>query len=129
MPCQATEMVVPVLPPEHYDVFAAQLDISSRQHSILKNNILAGGKRLTIEIVSVRRRQSRFSTPRRAFISLGPGNKRSHRLRARRLVSSRPAPRREKPKRMPGKSRREIFSFQRPLFSFVGKNLPILFRR
>ena len=27
----------------HYDVFAAELDITSREYSILKNNIVAGG--------------------------------------------------------------------------------------
>ncbi len=41
---------------ETYDVFAAELDITSREYSILKNNIVAGGPetgrdRGTIEIV------------------------------------------------------------------------------
>jgi len=44
------------MPREHYDVFAAELDITSREHSILKNNILGGGPetgpaRPTIEIL------------------------------------------------------------------------------
>jgi hypothetical protein len=31
------------IPREHYDVFAAELDITSREYSILKNNIASGG--------------------------------------------------------------------------------------
>jgi len=41
---------------EHYDLFAAELDITSREYSILKNNIASGGPetgrdRRTIEIL------------------------------------------------------------------------------
>lgn len=44
------------MPREHYDVFAAELDIASREYSILKNNIVGTGPetgpgRPTIEIV------------------------------------------------------------------------------
>ena len=31
------------MPREHYDVFSAELDITSREYSILKNNIVDGG--------------------------------------------------------------------------------------
>ncbi len=31
------------MPREHYDIFAAELDITSREYSILKNNIAGGG--------------------------------------------------------------------------------------
>ncbi len=44
------------MPREHYDIFAAELDITSREYSILKNNIAGGGPetgpdRPNIEIV------------------------------------------------------------------------------
>ncbi len=31
------------IPRKHYDIFAAELDITSREYSILKNNIVVGG--------------------------------------------------------------------------------------
>jgi hypothetical protein len=44
------------MPREHYDLFTAELDITSREYSILKNNIVAGGPetgrdRSVVEIV------------------------------------------------------------------------------
>jgi hypothetical protein len=44
------------MPREHYDIFAAELDITSREYSILKNNIAVGGPetgpaRTTLEII------------------------------------------------------------------------------
>jgi hypothetical protein len=44
------------MPREHYDLFVAELDITSREYSILKNNIAGGGPetgpdRPNIEIV------------------------------------------------------------------------------